>query len=203
MSEPSASLEWLNPAGNGVRVEFKWIGDRHQHTIFGVRGAECAPLLVSDESSDSAPALVELQRHGEAILLTGSNSVGHWSLSVQKPADLSDACNAICFDFACRCKKATRNIAVVYRVRQDVLCWHHDKGHAGFATPRQSIVFGNVNIDGAPSSELTTDSTDAEERSGHSLAASSLTVSPCQGSVKDDRTRRWRYSVAWGDNVKT
>lgn len=86
--EPTGTLEVLNEAGRGVRVEFHKSGGRFGHVILAIHGEKRFPVLTSVESNKSQllphiPCFSEFHQQEQTLFLTGASSAGHWSMSVQ------------------------------------------------------------------------------------------------------------------------
>ena len=118
-STPKTSLEILNSANNGVRIEFRWAEDRIAHSLFGVCNGETGLLLESieghaDDLAAPSPALVELHQQEEMIFLTGACSVGHWSMAVE-PIRVEEMVG-LKFDIACRVKSPVERLTSSYRI---------------------------------------------------------------------------------------
>lgn len=99
-------LDATDDHGTGLRIEFRWLGDRYGHTLFAIQGGETIAQLQSVEGDDEtawppSPPLQECHRQEidsrEVLLLTGAAGNSRWSASVEAQAG-----PAIRFDFACR-----------------------------------------------------------------------------------------------------
>jgi len=107
----------------GVRVEFRWTGDRFSHTICAVKSGQTELLLESIEGNpaDSFPAsppFVELHQQGETLFLTGATAAGHWSMSVE-PIRLGKQAGFL-FDAACRIKSLPDGLTSCYQKAESV-----------------------------------------------------------------------------------
>jgi len=128
-TSPKASLEVLNSALQGVKVEFRWTGDRFLHSFFGVQQGQSELLLESiegnaEDSCPPSPTLVELHQQDEAIFLTGACAVGHWSMCIE-PLRVGEEVG-LKFDVACRVKSTAESLTSTYRIAESVNGSHRD-----------------------------------------------------------------------------
>jgi len=124
-----ASLEVLNSAQQGIRVEFRWTGDRFSQSFFGVEQGQSELLLESieghaEDSCPQSPTLVELHQQDEAIFLTGACAVGHWSMCIE-PHRVGEEVG-LKFDVACRIKSPAERLTSSYRIAESVSSSHRD-----------------------------------------------------------------------------
>lgn len=122
--------------GAGLRVTFRWLGDRFGHTISLLPGDRPLEVATSIEGDDrqpwpASPPFQELhleQRPGGVTLalLVGRAGTSHWSASCQ----LDRLKARLTFDVACRLKEVAPSLASTYRIA-DRATWEHQAGPSG------------------------------------------------------------------------
>jgi hypothetical protein len=121
-----ATLESVDRAGRGLRVEFLRLPDRYAHRILAV-GCEELPVRllesVEETTPDEYPSSPVLQALNvdnltceddglqRVAMLVGMSTNGHWSLSIQ-PDDGDSP--AVTFDAACRIQKIPKSLGSSY-----------------------------------------------------------------------------------------
>ena len=190
-AKPAASLEALNAAGQGVRVEFRWQKDRFSHTVFGVRSGLAVPLLESVEGVDEdcfppSPPWAELHQQGEAILLTGATAAGHWSMSL----GIADS-RFLLFDVACRLRAGDGAIQSVYKIAgANTLCSATSPGAVVASEAGYSVSVGPHGLEPSCGCQVTCDDEQAHP--------SRISVVPTDENPRTfPATVRWRYGVCW------
>ncbi len=186
---PAASLEVLSPAKQGIRVEFRWTGDRFSHTLLSLRDGQAVPLFESVEGTSAdrfppSPTLVELHQQDEAIFLTGATKAGHWSMSVE-PVNLSKQSPSqfLLFDVACRLRKQSETLRSKYQsVSESVQCRQSDQGVLVHCDPEYTaFLAATQQVD----CQAVCDSNSQK-----------TTISPtCERQTVFPTTIRWRYGV--------
>jgi hypothetical protein len=130
---PRATLEKLNHAGNGLRVDFHWLGDRFGHTIAAVRDGVAKIDWRSIEDDPLGPVYQELHEQetgdgGKIVFLSGSGNGAHWSASVEFE---KQKC-VVAFDVAARVREEPVERAIEYRGDFEgmpaILCGHMHEG---------------------------------------------------------------------------
>lgn len=119
-----AALAVVNADGIGLQVQFRWMKDRHSHTINLLFENRTIPVLESLEGTDVEPwpespplqqlSIEELRPSTRAALLVGMAGQSHWSMSVEpNPAEMEFQ-----FDVACRlrgCRTSGHCLSVTFR----------------------------------------------------------------------------------------
>jgi hypothetical protein len=112
---PRATLEKLNDKGNGLRVEFFWLGDRLGHTISSVKEGVAITQWRSVGDDPLGPVYQELHEQesdaGKIVFLNGSGHGAHWSASVE----FETLKCVVAFDVAARVGQAPSKRVVEYR----------------------------------------------------------------------------------------
>ncbi len=214
ISASTASLEVLNPAKSGIRVEFRWTGDRYSHTLFGLSRGQVEPLLESKEGHleapfPTSPPFLELHQQGETLFLTGANDVGHWSMSVAlastsqlstlaMPTIFSDAeefgDDFLLFDVAGRLRVGAGTVGSEYQGAGPNV--HGEQAdHGAFATISAGQTRGTMLV--GPTSQqqpLACQVVYEGERAG----TGKLRISPAaENPKKFPATVRWQYGIFW------
>lgn len=105
--------------GQGLRVDFFYLGDRHAHRILLASADQQRRWLDSLEGDAAAlwPAspplqqlVIESRADGDVALLLGMAGRSHWSMSVMAMAG-----GGLWFDVACRPQGASPRLASTYR----------------------------------------------------------------------------------------
>ncbi len=113
MDAPAASI-----TADGLRVEFRWQGDRFGHAILLVDGDHRQPIWQSVDADPDGPVFQELHEQagddGQPILfLSGAGEGAHWSMSVHREG------REILFDVAARITRAPVDRSIQYSTDAD------------------------------------------------------------------------------------
>ena len=142
---PRATLEKLND-GNGLRVEFFWLGDRFGHTIAVVKDGVATIEWKSVDDDPLGPVYQELHEQqtdgGKILFLNGAGNGTHWSASVLFEAE---GC-LLTFDVAARVREEPLERAIEYRghfeVKPIITSSHlHDATHRHLDETGKLVLF--------------------------------------------------------------
>ena len=199
-SKYNGAIAVADLAGNGLRAEFDWFGDRFSHQVYGVKGEKSTLLLSSEEGNPDElwPASPPLQEFNDPFILSDVNSGavgiavgatggGYWSVGIDVSDKHEEEPPAMTFDVACRVRDVPEWLGSRYKLinATHVLC-------------------GSSQMD--LESELGTLSVLLEmEEKCPELADSSIHVTnerlflSCNASedLQVPLTLRWRYRIEW------
>jgi hypothetical protein len=119
----SEIIEAVDSDGIGLRLEFRWLGDRYGHLISKIKpGSDPEPLVESIEGapSDAWPPSPPLQsvtfqtltNSAQAALLVGMAGRSHWSASIEAVPNRPE----LIFDVACRHPDRPGYLGSQYRI---------------------------------------------------------------------------------------
>lgn len=116
------AIDAIDAAGFGVRLEFRWIGDRYGQIISRIQPKRDREILLesreglpADEWPPSPPLQtlsIEKLTDGRTVaLLVGMAGRSHWSASIEPVANRA----GLIFDIACRHSTRPNSLGSVYR----------------------------------------------------------------------------------------
>ncbi len=90
---------------HGVRVTFKWCGDRYSHHVESRDGS----LESCEGSKIETPVFADAHQQGDLLFFSGMSGDRHWSMSVEPTA------TGLAMDVACRLKSAVGPLGSCYQ----------------------------------------------------------------------------------------